>query len=138
VDTDKDAIVETVKTDKVYDKDVNDDLATMMSGLGIEAKCSICFTMYPTTKLSKHSIPTNRERCEPCELNLTTFQKEKRKTGQTSSSKIRRVLEILKTTVDGIQVKTIIFSQFTSMLDLLEPFLHDNNIKHGRCTPCNN
>jgi hypothetical protein len=44
VDTDKDAIVETIKTDKV-DKDVDDDLATMMSGLGIEAKCSICFTM---------------------------------------------------------------------------------------------
>jgi hypothetical protein len=54
VDTDKDAIVETVKTDKVYDKDVDDDLATMMSGLGIEAKCSICFTMYPTIKTSKH------------------------------------------------------------------------------------
>jgi SNF2 family DNA or RNA helicase len=33
---------------------------------------------------------------------------------------------------DG-QEKTIIFSQFTSMLDLIEPFLESNGIKYTRC-----
>jgi hypothetical protein len=27
-------------------KDADDDLVDMMGGLGIEAKCTICFTMY--------------------------------------------------------------------------------------------
>jgi SNF2 family DNA or RNA helicase len=44
------------------------------------------------------------------------------------------MLEILKTDVDDLPVKTIIFSQFTSMLDLIEPHLRENNIKFGRCT----
>jgi SNF2 family DNA or RNA helicase len=43
------------------------------------------------------------------------------------------MLEILKTNVDGEPVKTIIFSQFTTMLDVIEPFLRDHNIAHGRC-----
>jgi SNF2 family DNA or RNA helicase len=42
------------------------------------------------------------------------------------------MLEILKTPVDGVAVKTIIFSQFTSMLDLVEPTLRDHQISHGR------
>jgi SNF2 family DNA or RNA helicase len=42
------------------------------------------------------------------------------------------MLEILKSPVDGENVKTIIFSQFTSMLDLIAPILRDHNISHGR------
>jgi len=79
------------------------------------------------------SITTRRERCDDCERNLELYQK-KVSSGRTSS-KIRRMLEILKTPVDNEQVKTIVFSQFTSMLDLIEPFLRDHNIKFGRCTP---
>lgn len=55
LDQDKDAIVDT-KPDKVVDKDVDDDLATMMSGLGIETKCSICFTMYLFPRLQISNI----------------------------------------------------------------------------------
>ena len=33
----------------------------------------------------------------------------------------------------GSEEKTIVFSQFTSMLDLLEPFLRDEGIKYVRC-----
>ena len=45
LDDDKDAVTnqEPVPT-KVQQED---DLVDMMSGLGIEAKCTICFTMYP-------------------------------------------------------------------------------------------
>lgn len=79
------------------------------------------------------SIAAGRERCNDCERNLQTYQIKKSQPGRTTSSKIRRMLEILKTPVDGDEVKTIIFSQFTSMLDLIEPFLRDHNIKYGRC-----
>lgn len=51
------------------------------------------------------------------------------------SSKTRKILELLHD-IDkqsGGQEKTIIFSQFTSMLDLLEPFLLAEGIKFVRC-----
>ena len=34
---------------------------------------------------------------------------------------------------EGVE-KTIIFSQFTTMLDLIEPFLDAQGIKHVRCS----
>jgi hypothetical protein len=49
VEMEKDALTEAVKPaepEKVIDKDADDDLVNMMGGLGIEAKCAICFTMY--------------------------------------------------------------------------------------------
>lgn len=48
VEAEKDALAESVKPaepEKVIDKDADDDLVNMMSGLGIEAKCAVCFTM---------------------------------------------------------------------------------------------
>ena len=33
----------------------------------------------------------------------------------------------------GNEEKTIIFSQFTSMLDLIEPFLNEKGVKYVRC-----
>ena len=77
------------------------------------------------------SITSRRERCDDCDKNLELYQK-KVSSGRPSA-KIRRMLEILKTPVDNEQVKTIVFSQFTSMLDVIEPFLRDHNIKFGRC-----
>lgn len=51
-----------------------------------------------------------------------------------SSKKINTMIEILKRTEEetGGQDKTIIFSQFTSMLDIIEKPLTMNNIKFGR------
>jgi hypothetical protein len=49
VEIEKDALTEAVKPaepEKFIDKDTDDDLVNMMGGLGIEAKCAICFTMY--------------------------------------------------------------------------------------------
>jgi SNF2 family DNA or RNA helicase len=51
-----------------------------------------------------------------------------------SSTKIRKILELLGDIEDrGEGEKTIIFSQFTSMLDLIEPFLKAEQIKYVRC-----
>jgi len=61
------------------------------------------------------------------------YQVEKSETGSKPSSKIHRMLEILKTNVDDEPVKTIIFSQFTCMLDVVEPYLRQHNILYGRC-----
>jgi SNF2 family DNA or RNA helicase len=47
-----------------------------------------------------------------------------------SSTKIRHVLRILEK--EAAQHKFIIFSQFTSMLDLIEPFLRENRFKYTR------
>jgi Superfamily II DNA/RNA helicases, SNF2 family len=54
--------------------------------------------------------------------------------GRTSSAKIRMILKLLHDIDErGEGEKTIVFSQFTSMLDLIEPFLRDRGIKYVRC-----
>ena len=52
-----------------------------------------------------------------------------------SSAKIRKILQLLKEIDERSEgeEKTIIFSQFTSMLDLIEPFLSEKGIKYVRC-----
>ena len=50
------------------------------------------------------------------------------------SAKIRKILELLgKVDERDDEEKTIIFSQFTSMLDLIQPFLKAEGIRHVRC-----
>ena len=51
------------------------------------------------------------------------------------SSKTRKIVELLRE-IDGRsngEDKTIIFSQFTSMLDIIEPFLDAEGIRYVRC-----
>ena len=51
-----------------------------------------------------------------------------------TSAKIRMMLKILRDIEErDPKEKTIIFSQFTSMLDLIEPFLKDERVKFVRC-----
>ena len=117
---------------------IDNDLVDMMKGLGIETKCVICFTVYDRTLNSlTFRIPNGQERCGACDTNLRAFKAQKDECERPSSSKIRRMLEILKTKVDDMEVKTIVFSQFTSMLDLIEPFLRDHKIEYGRCASRN-
>lgn len=57
------------------------------------------------------------------------------KAQQTGSTKIRKIMEILET-IDkesNGEDKTIIFSQFTTMLDLIEPVLIQRGIRWVRC-----
>lgn len=51
------------------------------------------------------------------------------------SSKIRMIIQILRDIKErsGGEEKTIIFSQFTSMLDLIQPFLKEEGIAYVRC-----
>jgi SNF2 family DNA or RNA helicase len=49
------------------------------------------------------------------------------------SAKIRVLLELLHKIRERGEEKTIIFSQFTSMLDLIQPFLKQDRIEYVRC-----
>jgi ERCC4-related helicase len=57
------------------------------------------------------------------------------KESRPSSAKIRMILNLLKEVDERSQgeEKTIVFSQFTKMLDLIEPFLNEKGIKYVRC-----
>ena len=50
-------------------------------------------------------------------------------------SKTRKIIELLKEIDERShgEDKTIIFSQFTSMLDIIEPFLEAEGIEYVRC-----
>lgn len=90
-----------------------------------------------TSRLSDSNVGSDADHCVRCD---ELFDKARRKSTATnphlppSSAKIRKILEILDE-VDSReeQEKTIIFSQFTSMLDLIEPFLKANSIRYVRC-----
>jgi SNF2 family DNA or RNA helicase len=67
---------------------------------------------------------------------VTLAQQAKRaKDDRPSSAKIRMILKLLNDVDQRSQgdEKTIIFSQFTKMLDLIEPFLAEKGIKYVRC-----
>lgn len=78
----------------------------------------------------------DEDHCVSCD---ELMAKARRKSGANahmppSSAKIRKILELLHDTEErGEGEKTIVFSQFTSMLDLVEPFLKAGGIKYVRC-----
>ncbi|PFH51167.1 hypothetical protein AMATHDRAFT_85310 [Amanita thiersii Skay4041] len=114
------------ETDKDGDAD---DLVAAFNQLGVTRKCQFC-----TTEL----VPENAaegEWCDHCiECAPLAQQAQREEEERPTSAKIRKMLEILRDVEersDGTE-KTIIFSQFTSMLDLVEPFLKDEGIKYVR------
>jgi SNF2 family DNA or RNA helicase len=85
-----------------------------------------------------NSASAESQNCLDCEKQLE--QQARRRSGSNPdlpamSTKIRTILDLLREIEargEGDE-KTIIFSQFTSMLDLLQPFLKDSGIRHVRC-----
>lgn len=66
------------------------------------------------------------------------MEKARKKTATSdlppSSAKIRKTMDLLREIQERDEdEKTIIFSQFTSMLDLIEPFLKAEDIRYVRC-----
>ncbi|KAG6884090.1 hypothetical protein C0993_001491 [Termitomyces sp. T159_Od127] len=117
------------KSKRNADEDDADDLVGAFSQLGVTRKCRVC-----TTELnSLNSAPDESEPlCLDC-VPLAQQAKQAEKTRPTSA-KIRMILKLLadiKERSKG-EEKTIIFSQFTKMLDLIEPFLKDNGIEYVR------
>ncbi|KAK1216281.1 hypothetical protein PQX77_021090 [Marasmius sp. AFHP31] len=108
---------------RVSDPDgVNPDaLADALGQLGVTRRCQVC-----TAELtSANSTDKVDGQCDDCAT--LTSQARGQTSTQSDSGKIRTILALLKRidTKSTWQEKTIIFSQFTSMLNLLEPCLKD-------------
>ena len=114
------------------DEDEGDDLAALLGGLTIARKpCQICQKSLTTDNTWKDDV------CVDCKEVFSAARKaaaDKDYGLPPHSSKTRMILKLLKD-IDarGEREKTIIFSQFTSMLDLIEPFLRKEGIKFVRC-----
>ncbi|KAG1743712.1 SNF2 family N-terminal domain-containing protein [Suillus paluster] len=121
-----------------------DELAALLGQMGVSngKKCQLCQTELASYDDSDH--------CPDC-VQIAAKARRKSVAAPTArdpnlppdSAKIRKMLEILRDIDERSESaeKTIIFSQFTSMLDLIEPFLTSEGIKYARClnlTCCNN
>ncbi|KAI9068646.1 hypothetical protein FKP32DRAFT_1561262 [Trametes sanguinea] len=113
------------------DDDDGDELAGMLAGLAITRKpCQVCQTPLTASNTWKDDV------CVDCQ---EVYKAAQRKLADPNSdlpphsSKTRKIMEILHEIEDrGEGEKTIIFSQFTSMLDLIEPFLRKSRIRFVR------
>lgn len=94
-----------------------DGLADLLGGLGVddEKKCEICFRI----------IDRGHTHCAECE-------KIVKQNTAPSSAKIRKMLELIKEVLQRGE-KVIVFSQFTSFFNIIEPFLVVDDIKFARC-----
>lgn len=90
-----------------------DELADMLGGVRVEEsrKCDICFVECAET------------RCAECSA---------RKVPQLQSAKIKALLRLLRD-IAARNERSIVFSQFTSFLDLVEPFLRQEGVDYVRC-----
>ncbi|THH19390.1 hypothetical protein EW146_g1739 [Bondarzewia mesenterica] len=138
---DKEAVQpqESKKNDNDSDSDA-DELADMLGQLGLGRACQVC-----QTSLSKDNVsPELEDYCQDCAQIAKNARRKSMARGDSShlppdSAKIRKTLELLEEIADRkdedgdyLGEKTIVFSQFTSMLDLLEVFLKDAGIKYVR------
>ncbi|KAK2460825.1 hypothetical protein APHAL10511_007295 [Amanita phalloides] len=112
------------------DKDGDaDDLVAAFDQLGVTRKCQFCMMELSPSNAAEGEWENACIDCVPLALHAQEIEK-----GRPSSAKIRKILEILQDIEersDGVE-KTIVFSQFTSMLDLIEPFLKDERIRYVR------
>ncbi|KAI0058318.1 hypothetical protein BV25DRAFT_1830155 [Artomyces pyxidatus] len=137
---DRDAVEPRAATKDDEDDDA-DGLASMLGGMGLSGgkKCQLC-----QAELMASNIASDEEHCTDC-VELTRAARRKslaRANGSNlppDSAKIRKIVELLneinaREDEDGelIGEKTIVFSQFTSMLDLIEIFLKDAGMSFVR------
>ena len=91
--------------------------------------------------LSSDNLGIREDNCYECDDLARKSRKSKAELDlPPDSAKTRKVMELLaeidERCQDGNKEKTIIFSQFTSMLDLFQPFLKAKGIKFVRCKSC--
>ncbi|KAL5639611.1 hypothetical protein ACGC1H_006279 [Rhizoctonia solani] len=134
-DFQKDADAVESRPAKKDDEEEEDALADLFQKMGVDKRvltCAICQTELPV------DANEDDKHCEECAANIVAQSRRKSiatKSGlPPSSAKIRKMLELLEEIDDRSEGedKTIIFSQFTTMLDLLEPFLKNAGISYSR------
>ncbi|ELU39517.1 SNF2 family DNA-dependent ATPase [Rhizoctonia solani AG-1 IA] len=116
------------------DDEEEDELADLFQKMGVDKRaltCTICQTELPADA-------DDEKYCEECAANLVAQSRRKSVAAKSglppSSAKIRKMVALLEEIDDRSngEDKTIVFSQFTTMLDLLEPFLKDADISFTR------
>ncbi|KAF8909210.1 SNF2 family N-terminal domain-containing protein [Mucidula mucida] len=101
-----------------------DDLIAAFGQLTVGRKCRICVIDLNSSNMASGKWDTHCIDCAEIAQQAT----------EAGSTKIRKTMELL----DDIEResegedKTIIFSQFTTMLDLIEPFLTKKGIRYAR------
>lgn len=126
------------------DDDVN-ELATLMQSMAVKNLCVTCQQPYVflfLLSIGDHLTflcslkPEEETRCRACRKAASVVQKAiSDDSAIYHSAKIRKILELLemiKRHEGGVQ-KTIIFSQFVKMIDLVSPVLKEMGISHVRC-----
>ncbi|KAF8667470.1 SNF2 family N-terminal domain [Rhizoctonia solani] len=116
------------------DDEEEDELADLFQKMEVDKRaltCTICQTELPADA-------DDEKYCEECAANLVAQSRRKSVAAKSglppSSAKIRKMVALLEEIDDRSngEDKTIVFSQFTTMLDLLEPFLKDADISFTR------
>ena len=118
----------------------DDELVGLMKAMTVEGHCEIChreFVPFHLTRalLISDSLDSSETTyCRSCAM----VQKQRSLTATDSayrSTKIRCILKLLKE-IDSKpdNGKTIIFSEFTSMLDIVAAVLDEERIRYVRCT----
>ncbi|KAJ7461525.1 SNF2 family DNA-dependent ATPase [Mycena latifolia] len=105
-----------------------DDLAAAFGALNVATrKCQVCML-----EMDARNMAAGESYCIDCAP--LAIQAKMEDEDRNSSAKIRMILKLLRDVdarSDG-EEKTIIFSQFTSMLDLVEPFLREAGVRYVR------
>ncbi|KAI0080447.1 hypothetical protein K474DRAFT_1682619 [Panus rudis PR-1116 ss-1] len=124
----KDSAAVEPKEAKNNDEDA-DELANMFGGLGLTKKCQVC-----QSDITPSNAGQSSDSCRDCDDLLTKSKQVSNSDLPPDSAKTRKVMEILREIDErsNSEEKTIIFSQFTSMLDILEHFLKDQGVRYVR------
>ncbi|KAF7337965.1 SNF2 family DNA-dependent ATPase [Mycena venus] len=105
-----------------------DDLAAAFGAMNVATrKCQVCMQ-----EMDSRNVAADEAYCIDCAP--LAIQAKIEDEDHNSSAKIRMILKLLReidSRSDG-EEKTIIFSQFTTMLDLIEPFLREEGIRYVR------
>ncbi|KAG0655682.1 hypothetical protein C6P46_000771 [Rhodotorula mucilaginosa] len=110
-----------------------DDLADLLGGISLQTRtCSLC-----SGPISANDQKNPNDLCTKCHDELKRYDRLK------SSTKVKRTLQLLENIRRESAIamaagkppkKTIIFSQWTAMFDVLEPFLRQGGFNYVRYT----
>lgn len=108
--------------------DPDDELADLLAGLSVQARhCERCQVVLPNTY--------EPVLCEGCQVQAAEEAKRGIVWKDRTSTKLAKTMALLEEfRAQDKHDKTIIFSQFTSFLDLLEGALSKTGIEFVRCT----
>lgn len=137
---DEDAVVNQAENSSQEDDDDGKDLAKALNSLNLNAasKCQLCFAGWVaclSVEVIAEVVPRlsnpKDTHCTSCKVIVA----RNADTPVSDSAKIRKIMEL----VDGIEErsnkteKIIIFSQFTTMLRLIQEVLNERGLKFVQC-----